>query len=194
MADARQLAFWLLADDLPDRWLHVKGVAATAKRLAPLLDDWETLVMAGYLHDIGYSPKLPRVGFHPLDGARYLKANGWPAGVINLVANHSNAEMQALINGFAPALYEEFPYDPDLPHLYLQYCDLSVDVDGRPVSLDVRLAGMLDRHRYSQGMTKQVTETAPGLQELVADVDEELRRAGTCEALDPLITVEGGLG
>lgn len=168
---------------MPGRWLHVQGVAATAKRFAPLLDDWDILVMAGYLHDIGYSPKLPRAGFHPLDGARYLQANGWPDAVVNLVAHHSNSHIQARIRGFADVLHTEFPHDPDLPHHYLHYCDLSVDIEGRPVSLDRRLAGMFDRHGHNEDMTRHLTEVAPRLRELVAEIDAELSRAATLEAL-----------
>lgn len=182
-ADARQFAFRLLADDVPERWLHVQGVAATAKRFAPLLEDWETLVMAGYLHDIGYSPKLPKVGFHPLDGARYLRDHGWPHAVVNLVANHSNAEVQARIRGFDHLLEAEFPYDPDLPHRYLQYCDLSVDTDGRPVSLDKRLAGMFGRHSHNEDMTAHLHAAEPRLRQLVFEIDDVLSRAAMLDSL-----------
>lgn len=177
------MAYWLLADDVPERWLHVQGVAATAKRFTPLLDAWEALVMAGYLHDVGYSPKLPRVGFHPLDGARFLRDDGWPDAVVNLVANHSNAEIQARINGFADVLMAEFPYDADLPHRYLQFCDLSVDINGRPVSFDDRLAGMFARHRHNEEMTRHLTEAEPRLRQLMAEVDDELTRAATLQSL-----------
>jgi HD superfamily phosphodiesterase len=34
------------------------------------------LVAACYLHDIGYALALARGGFHPLDGARFLRALG----------------------------------------------------------------------------------------------------------------------
>ena len=54
---AYELAESLLADPLPRRWAHTRGVAARAESLAPALgDDAEALVAAAVLHDIGYAP------------------------------------------------------------------------------------------------------------------------------------------
>jgi HD superfamily phosphodiesterase len=33
----------------------------------------DLLEAAAWLHDIGYSPEIAVSGFHPLDGARYLR-------------------------------------------------------------------------------------------------------------------------
>jgi putative nucleotidyltransferase with HDIG domain len=67
---ARELAEKLLADPLPQRWAHVQGVAATARRLALILgEDAELIEVAGWLHDIGYASEVTRTGFHALDGA-----------------------------------------------------------------------------------------------------------------------------
>ena len=57
------------------------------------------LLPAAVLHDIGYSPVLARVRFHPLDGARFLSARGWDARVVALVAHHSAAAIEAEIRG-----------------------------------------------------------------------------------------------
>ena len=71
---AAELARKLLEVPLPRRWAHVQGVAAQARSLAPILgDDADLLEAAAWLHDIGYSPELADTGFHPLDGARYLR-------------------------------------------------------------------------------------------------------------------------
>jgi len=71
---ADELARSLLAEPLPRRWAHSQGVAAKARTLAPILgDDAELLQAAAMLHDIGYAPPIAVTGFHPLDGARYLR-------------------------------------------------------------------------------------------------------------------------
>ena len=45
-----------------------------ARGLAPVLGaDADLLEAAAWLHDIGYAPSLVATGFHPLDGARYLR-------------------------------------------------------------------------------------------------------------------------
>jgi hypothetical protein len=42
--------------------------------LAPILGDRSELIeAAAFLHDIGYSSVVRSTGFHPLDGARYLR-------------------------------------------------------------------------------------------------------------------------
>src|ERR1700753_3376670 len=90
---AAELARKLLEVPLPRRWAHVQGVAAQARTLAPILgDDADLLEAAAWLHDIGYSPELVETGFHPLDGARYLRdVDHADATLCRLVANHSYA-------------------------------------------------------------------------------------------------------
>src|SRR5205085_7625190 len=87
---ARQLAWSLLAD-LPERWRHTVGVAQRAAELAGAVDaeelDW--VVAAAWLHDIGYADPIRDTGFHPLDGARFLRRDGWADRVNALVAHHS---------------------------------------------------------------------------------------------------------
>lgn len=97
---ARDMARDLLAEPMPRRWAHVKGVAGKAERVAAslALTD-EALVAAGWLHDVGYAPMVTDTGFHPLDGARYLVGLGAPERVVNLVARHSNAIREAKFRG-----------------------------------------------------------------------------------------------
>lgn len=94
-ARARELARGFLRHDA-DRWLHVQAVAARAEELRPAVPaaDRAVLVVAAWLHDIGYSPALQVTGFHPLDGARYLHRAGYPREAA-LVAHHSGARFLA---------------------------------------------------------------------------------------------------
>jgi putative nucleotidyltransferase with HDIG domain len=94
------LARSLLAGALPRRWAHVQGVAAKAERAAASLTlSGEALVAAAWLHDVGYAPDAIDTGFHPLDGARYLAGLGAPERVVNLVARHSYAMLEAELRG-----------------------------------------------------------------------------------------------
>lgn len=38
-----------------------------------------------------YAAALRDTGFHPIDGAKYLAAAGWPNRIASLVAHHSAA-------------------------------------------------------------------------------------------------------
>jgi len=90
---AAEVARKFLEVPLSRRWAHVQGVAAQARSLAPILGgDADLLEAAAWLHDIGYSPKLADTGFHPLDGARYLRdVEHADPMLCRLVANHSCA-------------------------------------------------------------------------------------------------------
>lgn len=103
---AYPLAELLLAEPLPRRWKHSLGVAERARAIAPILGaDAELMEATAVLHDIGYSPDLAKTGFHPLDGARYLRdVAGADERVIRLVAHHSCAWMEAEARGLRDEL------------------------------------------------------------------------------------------
>lgn len=55
------------------------------------------LLAAATLHDVGYAPRLAATGFHPLDGARFLRdEHGAEERLVRLVANHSFAHVGKL--------------------------------------------------------------------------------------------------
>ncbi len=98
--EVRELARELLADALPRRWAHVQGVARQADHVAlGLGTPADTLVAAAWLHDIGYAPAVKDTGFHPLDGARYLAGIDASKRVVNLIARHSYAILEAELRG-----------------------------------------------------------------------------------------------
>ncbi len=99
--DAAGLAEKMLAAELPRRWRHVRSVARRARWAGKQLSLSEDLVAAAWLHDIGYAPELVDTGFHPLDGARYLRRVGINGRVVSLVAYHSCAEIEAEVRGLA---------------------------------------------------------------------------------------------
>src|SRR5215471_808797 len=100
VSEAQEMARSVLAEAQPRRWHHVQGVAGKAHHVAASLGlSREVLVSAAWLHDIGYAPDVVETGFHPLDGARYLAGLGAPERVVNLVARHSNAVLEAELRG-----------------------------------------------------------------------------------------------
>lgn len=133
---AYPLAESLLAKPLPRRWQHSVGVAERARSIAPILGaDADLLEAAAVLHDIGYAPDLAKTGFHPLDGARYLRdVADADERVIRLVAHHSCAWMEAEARGLRDELEAEFPRE----HLHLTdalcYCDMNTTPDGMPTN------------------------------------------------------------
>ncbi|MDC0765684.1 HD domain-containing protein [Streptomyces sp. HD] len=133
---AYPLAESLLAEPLPRRWRHSQGVAERARTIAPILgEEAELLEAAAVLHDIGYSPHLAKTGFHPLDGARYLRdvANA-DERVVNLVAHHSCAWLEAEARGLRGELEGEFPREPAHLNDALCFCDMNTTPDGTPTN------------------------------------------------------------
>ena len=169
---AAQTARHLLSEPLPRRWAHVQGVAATARTLAPVLGpDTELVTAAAWLHDIGYSPALADTGFHPLDGARYLRDTAQTdPELCRLVAHHSGAIHEAAERGLADDLTSEFARPR--PHLSdaLVYCDLTTGPDGQRLSIDQRLADIRARYAPDHPVTRAMARSAPELRAAVERV------------------------
>ena len=92
---------------LPQRWMHVEGVARKAAWLADMLfadGEADVLKAAAWLHDVGYAPDIRDTGFHPLDGAVWLRKAGFADRVSALVAYHTCADIEAEQRGFADRL------------------------------------------------------------------------------------------
>jgi hypothetical protein len=173
---AAQLARKLLEVPLPRRWAHVQGVAAQARSLAPILGDHADLLeAAAWLHDIGYSPDLADTGFHPLDGARYLRdvEHANPT-LCRLVANHSCAILEADERGLADALASEFPPpDPKLNDA-LAYCDMTTTPTGDVVSVHDRLSEIVERYGPHDVVTRFIRRAEPELVSSVVRTDQRL--------------------
>jgi HD superfamily phosphodiesterase len=90
---------------LGNRWTHVQAVARQAGHVAAALspEDGDALVAAAFLHDVGYAPSLNRLGFHPVDGAHFLRGHGQDR-LACLVAHHSGARFEAEERGLVDKL------------------------------------------------------------------------------------------
>jgi HD domain len=189
---AEQIARTLLQEPLPRRWAHVQGVAATARTLAPVLGgDAELVEAAAWLHDIGYAPALAGSGFHPLDGARYLRdTEHADAELCRLVAHHSCAITEAAERGLATALSREFPpARRDLADA-LTYCDMTTGPDGQRLPVEQRLADIRDRYEAGSPVSQAIARSAPQLLAAVARVTARLAR---CTAPARLVPSLAGL-
>lgn len=160
---------------LPDRWSHVKAVAAVAQDVARVLHlDGAVLVSAACLHDVGYAPGVRDTGFHPLDGARYLKAHGFGIEVTTLVANHSCARFEAELRGLDDTLVNEFPIlDVELTDA-LCFADMTTGPRGQAMDVRERLAEIRSRYGPADVVTAFVDVAERELTAVVARVEERL--------------------
>lgn len=175
---ARELCRSLLESELPRRWAHCQGVARQAVGIGHVLGTRGVLVeSAAWLHDIGYADSLAHVGFHPLDGARFLRDSGYGDRLLwTLVAHHTCALIEAEERGLADVLDAEFPIaDIEPPTLSaLTYCDMTTGPDGRSVDVEQRLTEILIRYPPDDVVHRSITRAAPSLRAQVGEVVEML--------------------
>lgn len=145
---ARGIAAACLAEDLPRRWVHVQAVGTKAERIATRFNepDQDVLTAAAWLHDVGYAPSLATTGFHPLDGARWLRAEGFDDRVAALVAHHSCALIEADERGVADVLEAEFAREQSEVADALLYADMTTGPDGQDLDVVARLAEIESRY------------------------------------------------
>jgi hypothetical protein len=173
---AEDIARALLEEPLPRRWAHVQGVADAARTLTPILGGHaDLLTAAALLHDIGYAPSLEDSGFHPLDGARYLRdVESADPMLCRLVAHHSCAIIEAEEQGLAADLAREFKTAPRSLADALIYCDMTTGPDGQHMTVEQRLAEIRARYAPSHPVTRAIARSAPQLTAAVSCVASKL--------------------
>jgi HD domain len=182
--EARELCRSLLAVELPRRWAHCQGVARQARAIGgALAGEWAaTVEAAAWLHDIGYASAVAHCGFHPLDGARYLRDREFGDRPLwTLVAHHTCALVEAEERGLDETLSAEFPITDAHPLTVaaLTYCDLTTGPDGQPVDVDERIAEILVRYPPEDVVHRSISRAAPALRAQVAQIRAILDGAGT---------------
>jgi HD domain-containing protein len=159
---------------LGDRWLHVQAVADRARRVAAVLsaEDADLLVAAAFLHDVGYAPSLDRLGFHPVDGARFLRAHGQER-LACLVAHHSGARFEAEERGLVEEL-AAFPVEDGPVMDALTFADMTTGPAGQPMTLDERIGEIQRRYSPDDPVHRAILRAHPLLQAAVQRVRTRL--------------------
>ena len=146
--------------------------------LAPALgSDADLLEAAAWLHDIGYAPGLVATGFHPLDGARYLRDTQYADAMLcRLIAHHSCAIIEAAERGLADVLALEFEPAPDALASALTYCDMTTSPDGEPVPVESRLAEIRDRYGPGHLVSRSIQRATPTILRAVEQTQDRAAR------------------
>ncbi|WP_112226612.1 HD domain-containing protein [Lentzea atacamensis] len=176
---AAELAEGALAVQLPQRWLHVKGVRGRASLAAPLFGQAEAdlLLAAAILHDIGYAPSVKVTGFHALDGARYLAAQRAPERLCALVAHHSCAYREAELRGLSGELAEWRDEETPLRDA-LWWADMTTTPDGSRTNVHDRIEEIQGRYGPEDLVTFFTRQAKPELIAAVERTEVRLRSAG----------------
>ena len=164
-----------LISPLGDRWLHVQGVVKKAYQISAIFNehDHTILITAAYLHDIGYAPSLQKTGFHPLDGAYYLRAQNQER-LASLVAYHSGAQFEAHLRGLTPVLLT-FAHECSAIDDALTYCDMHTGPSGQQMSFQQRIDDILQRYGEKHIVNQAIHKALPSLREAVERTEMALR-------------------
>lgn len=168
-----------LLSELGTRWSHVQGVGTAADDLVGALNldgDAEAVRCAAWLHDVGYAPELVQTGFHPIDGARFLRSQQAPELVVSLVAHHTGAEFEAKGRGLGAELAVFSPPPQELLDV-VTFADLTTGPDGAAVTVDERLAEILRRYPEGHVVHEAIERSTPSLRAVVDRIRARLARA-----------------
>jgi len=181
-----QLVAWAcgLADEklagvLPRRWAHVQGVGRRVRAVAPLfsVEDGELLLGAALLHDIGYAPEVVGTGFHPLDGARYVRSVGGPDRLVNLVAHHSCAIVEAELRGLSDEL-AEFEDEKTALRDALWWADMTTTPDGAETTVVGRMMEIQSRYGPDHLVSCFIRRAFADLSAAVGRTERRMEEAG----------------
>ena len=180
---AADLTHYIL-DAVPDRLAHSQGVAERAQFLTLTVEPHQArlLVAAAWLHDIGYAPALRDTGFHPLDGARHLRAIGWPPAICNLVAHHSGARFVARVRKLDREL-DAYPFSEDAVSDALTTADQTTGPRGEVMTTEERMRDMLERHGPDSANALAHPQREPYLRAAAGRVTRRLDSIGVHTAL-----------
>lgn len=165
----------------PARLAHSRHVAEQVSKVGHVLfEPWRSAVAeAALLHDVGYASALVDTGFHPLDGARWLRAQGRRPEVCRLVAWHTRARTEARLRGLETSLLAEFPPPPATAQAVLTWADLTSSPTGEQCSPAIRISEILDRygpdsivHQATVANEAELVEDARSVDDLVASLPD----------------------
>lgn len=167
-----------LLSPLETRWLHVVAVATQAREVASALNlDSDILVAAAWLHDIGYAADLVATKLHALDGARHLRELGAPEEICSLVAHHTGARQEAFQRGLLEELLDEFRLPEPRYADALTYCDLTRGPGGRQMTVDERIAEILQRYGPGHVVHESVLTSQTELRRAARGIAAELAQS-----------------
>ena len=145
-----------------------------ARRVGAVLpaEDADPLVAAALLHDVGYAPSLNRLGFHAVDGARFLRAQG-PERLARLVAHYSGARFEAEERDLVEEL-AAFPVEDGPAMDALTFADMATGPAGQPMTLAQRIEEVPRRYPTGDPVHRAIVRAGPELQAAIDRIRHRL--------------------
>jgi hypothetical protein len=188
--DAENLKYFI--SESTYRYKHILGVVEEMKELTSFLQInkkiKEELVNIAYLHDIGYSDKLVKTGYHPLDGATFCERSGYSKEVVSAVMFHSGA-FEDVERNF-PDLMETYLgykyYLSQKMNIYIDlitYCDLHRSSSGKKVKLKERLEEIFKSYGETHNVSLTIKSNEKRFSDLIKRI-EDYKRIGKIDGIN----------
>jgi hypothetical protein len=118
---------------------------------------------------------INHTGFHPLDGARYLRdeENADPI-LCNLVAHHTCAHIEAEERSLDRELSQEFQLEEEFLVEALTYCDITTTPDGGETTPEERIREIRSRYGPDHLVTRSISRAEPTLLAAASAVRDRL--------------------
>jgi hypothetical protein len=107
-------------------------------------------------------PSLNRLGFHAVDGARFVRAQGQQR-LARLVAHHSGARFEAEERGLVEEL-AAFPAEDGSVMDALTFADMTIGPSGQPMTLEQRIEEVQRRYPRNDPVHRAIVRARPELQ------------------------------
>jgi len=176
-SEAEKIARAYLEKELPQRWAHVEAVALKARKHGNLLfakDKAQIITAAAWLHDLGYASVIKKTGYHPLDGALWLRSQGFDETVVSLVAHHSCAGLEAEVRGLGKVL-DPFPKEETLLADLLLFADMTTGPSGEDFSVQERMDEIVSRYGKDHVVSSFILKAKPLILEASTRVESKLK-------------------
>jgi hypothetical protein len=112
---------------------------------------------------VGYAADLTITGFHPLDGARWIRNQGQSERLARLVAHHSCARYEAQVRGLLDVLLTEFESEDSATYDALVFCDMTTGPTGKAVSFGERIRDIYERYGPDHEVSRALGSSFPSL-------------------------------
>lgn len=169
---AKSTMYHFLKDN-PNRLKHTLQVVDNLKQIASEQgickpDSYYLLLEAGYLHDIGYSPILNKVNFHPYDGYRYLIDNDFPEDVAHLVLHHTYSALLYSMQDKNPILESVYESNTILKVYntlldYLALADMTSSPTGEHITMRERVEDIMARYGVDSAVSQHAIQVKNNL-------------------------------
>ncbi len=158
----------------PNRVKHVLEIATRVRESATALllplQEVEMAECAALLHDIGYWKPIALTGFHPADGANFLKEQG-RHDLASMIIGHSCSPEEGELLG-----YSGIQQDQRITSKLITYWDVQIKQGGEAVSYQERLADILQRYGPDSLVGRANLKAKLRIEGLLKEVGSELAR------------------